>query len=65
MPGELLPVAITGRQENPGQTRLTLNLGAANLDVASIRLEAGDALFTRQVALLAPPTGKTAFASNG
>jgi hypothetical protein len=35
-PMELQPATITERNENPGETRLTLNLGAANLDVASV-----------------------------
>jgi hypothetical protein len=53
-PGELIPVAITERDENPGETRLALNLGAANLDLAAIQLESGEPLFMRQVALAVP-----------
>ena len=42
------------RHENPGETRLALKLGAANLDVASVRLETAEPLFTRQVTLAVP-----------
>lgn len=58
VPSESLPAAITDRQESPGETRLTLNLGAANLDLASIRLEASDLLFTRRVTVAAPRIGE-------
>jgi hypothetical protein len=53
-PGELIPVAITERDENPGETRLALNLGAANLSITSVRLETAEPLFMRQVALAVP-----------
>jgi hypothetical protein len=53
-PGELIPVTISERDENPGETRLALNLGAANLSVASIQIETAEPLFTRQVALAVP-----------
>jgi hypothetical protein len=53
-PGELLTVPIIDRHENPGETRLTLNLGAANLNLASVQLETPEPLFTRQVTLAAP-----------
>jgi hypothetical protein len=53
-PSESLAVTITERHENPGETRLTLNLGAANLDIASLRLETAEPLFTRQVTLAVP-----------
>lgn len=53
-PVELQNVAITERNENPGETRLTLNLGAANLDIASIQIETGDPLFTRPVTIAVP-----------
>jgi hypothetical protein len=52
--GEPLPVAIAERHENPGVTRLTLNLGAANLDIASLQIETSEPLFTRQVTLVVP-----------
>ena len=54
VPTEAVPVAITGRDESPGETRLTLNLGAANLDVASIQIDTTEPLFTRQVTLAVP-----------
>jgi len=54
VPAEALPVTIVARDENPGQTRLTVSLGAANLDVASVGIETTEPLFTRQVTLAAP-----------
>src|ERR1039457_4529733 len=36
VPEEAIPITITGRDENPGETHLTLNLGAANLAVAAV-----------------------------
>ena len=53
-PGGTVPVTISGRDENPGETRLTLNLGAANLDLAAIQIETSEPLFTRQVTLAVP-----------
>ena len=53
-PGESFPVSITVRHENPGETRLTLNLGAANFDLASLQIETGEPLFTREVTLAVP-----------
>lgn len=53
-PMELQPATITERNENPGETRLTLNLGAANLDVASVQIETDEPLFTRLVTLAMP-----------
>ena len=53
-PVELQSVAIAERNENPGETRLTLNLGAANLDVASVRIETDEPLFTRGVTFAVP-----------
>jgi hypothetical protein len=53
-PVELQTVAIAERNENPGETRLTLNLGAANLDVASVKIETDEPLFTRAVTLAVP-----------
>jgi hypothetical protein len=54
MPVELQAVTIAERNENPGETRLTLNLGAANLDVASVKIETDEPLFTRSVAFAVP-----------
>jgi hypothetical protein len=53
-PIELQTVAIAERNENPGETRLTLNLGAANLDVATVKIETDEPLFTRAVTLAVP-----------
>ena len=53
-PAESQPVTIVERVENPSETRLTLNLGAANLDVASVKIETADPLFTRAVTLAEP-----------
>ena len=53
-PSEPLAVTITERHENPGETRLTLNLGAANLDLANIGIETSEPLFTRPVTLAVP-----------
>ena len=53
-PIELQNVTLTERNENPGETRLTLNLGAANLDVAVVKIETGEPLFTRAVTLAVP-----------
>ena len=57
---ELQPATIVERNENPGETRLTLNLGAANLDVASVRLETDEPLFTRLVSLAVPVVSEDA-----
>jgi hypothetical protein len=46
------PVAIRARSEEPGATRLSLDLGAAGLDVAWIELETPEPLFTRPVRVL-------------
>jgi len=53
-PNELQNVTIVERDENPGETRLTLNLGAANLDVATVKIETDEPLFTRTVTLAVP-----------
>jgi Protein of unknown function (DUF3999) len=53
-PVELKDVMITERNENPGVTRLMLNLGAANLDVAAVKIESDEPLFTRAVTLAVP-----------
>ena len=54
VPTESLPATIVARDENPGQTRLTVSLSVANLDVASVEVESSEPLFTRQVTLAAP-----------
>ncbi len=48
---EPLPVTITDRTENGSQTRLTLDLGAANVRLASLRVETSEPLFTRTVTI--------------
>jgi hypothetical protein len=53
-PGELIPATITERDENPGETRLAVSLGAANLSVASVQLETSEPLFMRQVSIASP-----------
>ncbi len=53
-PNESIFVTIAERHENPGETRLTLNLGAANLDLANIQIETAELLFTRSVTLAVP-----------
>jgi len=60
VPVESLPVTIVERHENPGETRLTLNLGAANLEIASLRIETSEPLFTRQVTLAVPQVAEDA-----
>jgi hypothetical protein len=46
---EPLAASVAERVENPGQTRLVLNLGAANLDLVSVRFDTPEPLFTRKV----------------
>ena len=57
VPVEAVPITIAGRDENPGETRLTLNLGAANLDVAAIQIDTAELLFTRSVTVAVPHVG--------
>ncbi len=52
-PTEPLPASIAERHESPGETRLTLNLGAANLNLARIEVETPEPLFMRQAAFAA------------
>ena len=60
VPMEAQPVSVAGRDESPGESRLTLNLGAANLDVAGIQIETAEPLFTRQVTLTVPQVAEDA-----
>jgi hypothetical protein len=53
-PAEAVPVIIKSRDENPGVTRLNVDLGAANLSLASLRIETNEPFFTRSVTLAAP-----------
>jgi hypothetical protein len=59
-PSEWQPATVVERNENPGETRLTLDLGAANLDVAQVQIETDEPLFTRAVSLLVPQLGEDA-----
>jgi uncharacterized protein DUF3999 len=59
-PGETIPVIITERDENPGETRLALDLGAANLEVASLQIETAEPLFARPVAIAVPQISEDA-----
>ncbi|HOC55779.1 MAG TPA: DUF3999 family protein [Verrucomicrobiota bacterium] len=60
VPAEVKALSLAGRDENPGASRLTLKLGAANLDVASIQIETAEPLFTRQVTLAVPQVAEDA-----
>jgi len=52
-----LPVMLEERGEVSGETRLTLDLGACNLNVAELGFEIGDAVFSRACSLaFAKPT---------
>ena len=53
-PTAWLPVTIAERNENPGETRLALNLGAANLSLTAIQIETAEPLFSRQVTFAVP-----------
>jgi hypothetical protein len=48
-PAEPVTATIVERAESDGQTRLVLDLGAAHLTLATLRLETSDPLFTRPV----------------
>ena len=53
-PTQPLSVTIKSRDENPGMTRLGLDLGAANLRIASIRIGTSEPVFTRAVTVATP-----------
>ena len=53
-PTEWLPVTIAERHENPGETRLALNLGAANLSLTAVQIETAEPLFSRQMTFAVP-----------
>jgi hypothetical protein len=59
-PEELMPVEITERDENPGETRLALNLGAANLSIAAVQVESPEPLFMRPITLAVPQMSEDA-----
>ena len=49
-----MPATIAERNENPGETRLALNLGAANLSLTAVQIETTEPLFSRQVTFAVP-----------
>jgi hypothetical protein len=51
---EWMPATIAERDENPGETRLALSLGAANLSIAAVQIETAEPLFTRHATLAVP-----------
>jgi len=53
-PAESVPLKIKSHEESLGTTRLDVDLGAANLTLASLRLEANEPLFTRSVTIATP-----------
>jgi len=53
-PVEWTSSSISESHENPGETRLALNLGAANLNIASVQIETPEPLFSRSVTLAVP-----------
>jgi hypothetical protein len=53
-PDEPVTVSIGERHETPGETRLTLNLGAANLMLSQVQIETPEPLFKRQVTIAVP-----------
>jgi hypothetical protein len=59
-PSETLSITIADRTESEGQTRLTLDLGASHLTLASVRFETAEPLFTRNVTLSARQVAENA-----
>jgi len=59
-PSEQLPVTITERDENPGETRVALNLAAANLNITAVQVETAEPLFTRHVTIAVPQISEDA-----
>ena len=53
-PTTAVAATIKSRDESPGVTRLALDLGAANLRLATIELETPEPLFTRAVTVAVP-----------
>lgn len=62
---EAVQVAIAERDENPGETRLALNLGAANLSIASVRIDTSVPLFMRPVMLAEEQISENAMHEQG
>lgn len=53
-PSGSVSVSIKSRNENPGVTRLSIDLGAANLPVAFLDIQTPEPLFTRNITLAVP-----------
>ena len=53
-PAEPLPLTIKTRDESSGVTRLSVDLGAMNLTVASLGIETTDSVFVRPVTISVP-----------
>ena len=53
-PSKPVVIRVKSRDESPGITRLALDLGAANLPLASLRIETPEPLFTRHITLAVP-----------
>ncbi|MGO9476541.1 MAG: DUF3999 family protein [Limisphaerales bacterium] len=49
-----MPATIVERNENPGETRLALDLGAANLSLTAVQIETAEPLFTRHLTFAVP-----------
>jgi hypothetical protein len=59
-PLEQQEVGVSERTESSGETRLTLDLGSAHLDVSEVGLVTEEPLFTRTVTLAAPQVSESA-----
>ncbi len=53
-PAESMKVTVKSRDENPGMTRLSLDLGGTNLTPANVHIETPDPLFSRVVTVAVP-----------
>ncbi len=53
-PTEPVPIKIKSRDENPGMTRIALDLGVANLRLASLRIGTAEPVFTRSITVAVP-----------
>lgn len=51
---ERVAAPIAERHENPGQSRLTFDLGGANLEIGDVEIDSDAPLFARQVTLAIP-----------